>query len=161
MKTNGESLFQEAVSPTTVGKRKNLKITMRPMRLGLWNTRTLCRQGIKSSWWERSTSITSTCAGYVRPISLVRRLRRLKASYFLTLEYTTSTDMVSGSPRARARASLMSTKGYWKRGFIRNRQRSQSLYPTLQLKMQRVMWKILSMKSYRMSLMVYQGTTLN
>lgn len=43
MKTNGESLFQEAVSPTGVSKQKNLKITMRPMRLGLWNTKTLCK----------------------------------------------------------------------------------------------------------------------
>ena len=41
MKTNGESLAQEAFSKTGVGKRKNLKVIKKPTRLGLWNTRTL------------------------------------------------------------------------------------------------------------------------
>ena len=47
MKTNSESLSQEAVSPTRDDKRKNLKIIKRPMKLGLWNTRTLYKTGNK------------------------------------------------------------------------------------------------------------------
>ena len=47
MKTNSESLSQEAVSLTGNGKWKNLKIIKRPMKLGLWNTRTLYKTGNK------------------------------------------------------------------------------------------------------------------
>ena len=48
MTNNGKSLFQEATSLFRVDMPKNLNIITKPIRLGLWNTRTLYKTGNKN-----------------------------------------------------------------------------------------------------------------
>ena len=47
MTTGNQSLFQDVVSPTRGSKRENLNYTKRPLRVGLWNTRTIYKKGNK------------------------------------------------------------------------------------------------------------------
>ena len=132
MKTNGESLSQEAVSPTGGGKWKNLKITKRPMRLGLWNTRTLCKTGNKiflvGEMDKYNIDVCGICETHLIGLNSEMIEDWLLLNSGMVYIHRHGVGLLL-SPRARV--SLMSYEAVNERilkaGSIRNKQRSQSL----------------------------------